>query len=194
MTSAEPTGADLAALGARVRGLRARRGLSLSGLAADAGIGKGSLSELEAGRRNPTLATLYALAGPLGVPLTTLLADETGTEVSADGLSATLLGVERLDNDSIVEVYRLRFDRDADRRSPAHGPGVREHLLLTQGRLAVEHRDGTAELAAGDTVTFSSETAHRYRVLGGERGRAVLVITSPGRASGFGPARPSNTP
>ena len=55
-----------AAAGARVRALRTSAGLSLSALAAEAGIGKGSLSELESGRRNPTLDTLYALARPLG--------------------------------------------------------------------------------------------------------------------------------
>ena len=48
------------AVGARIRALRTERGLSLSALAAAAGIGKGSLSELETGRRNPTLDTLYA--------------------------------------------------------------------------------------------------------------------------------------
>lgn len=179
MTTAGSAGADLTALGTRLRGLRTRRGLSLSGLAADAGIGKGSLSELEAGQRNPTLATLYALAGPLGVPLATLLAEQTGAEVSADGLSATLLSTERLDDGPTVEVYRLALDGDADRRSPAHGAGVREHLLVTQGRLVVEHRDGTAELGAGDALTFASDTPHRYRVLDGEPCRAVLVITSP---------------
>jgi XRE family transcriptional regulator, regulator of sulfur utilization len=46
------------AVGARIRALRTERGLSLSALAAAAGIGKGSLSELETGHRNPTLDTL----------------------------------------------------------------------------------------------------------------------------------------
>lgn len=178
MTTAEPVPVDLAALGARVRVLRAERGLTLSALAAVAGIGKGSLSELEGGQRNPTLATLYALAGPLGVPLATLLAEATGSEVSADGLTATLLSTYRVTG-HVVEVYGLHFDPGADRRSPAHGPDVREHLLVNQGRLEVDHRDGTALLAPGDSVTFSSAAPHRYRVLGPDPCVAVLVITSP---------------
>ena len=70
---------DLARLvGERLRTARRERGLSLGALAATAGIGKGSLSEIENGTRNPTLSTLYALAGTLGVPLATLLADRAG--------------------------------------------------------------------------------------------------------------------
>ncbi|HEY9293380.1 MAG TPA: helix-turn-helix transcriptional regulator, partial [Microlunatus sp.] len=49
------------AVGRRLREVRVSRGLSLSELARQAGIGKGSLSEIETGRRNPTLETLYAL-------------------------------------------------------------------------------------------------------------------------------------
>jgi transcriptional regulator with XRE-family HTH domain len=169
---------DLAALGTRLRELRHEQGLSLSALAAAAGIGKGSLSEIEAGQRNPTLATLYALATPLAVPLATLLADEPGTEVSADGLTATLLSTEKTTDGAVVEIYRLAFRPAADRRSPAHGAGVHEHVLITAGRLEVHHRDGTAVLDPGDSLSFSSAGAHRYRALDGEGCSAVLVITS----------------
>lgn len=178
MAAVESRALDLLALGHRLRELRSDRGLSLSALAATAGIGKGSLSEIEAGQRNPTLATLYALAAPLAVPLATLLADEPGTEVSADGLTATLLSTETSADGGTVEIYRLAFRPGADRRSPAHGPGVGEHVLVTAGRLEVSHRDGTAVLGAGGSLSFSSADAHRYRALDGEGCSAVLVITS----------------
>ena len=51
-------------LGARLRELRVERGMSLSELARRAGVGKGSLSEIESGRRNPTVETLYSICGP----------------------------------------------------------------------------------------------------------------------------------
>ena len=81
---------DLARLvGERLRAARHERGLSLAALADAAGIGKGSLSEIENGARNPTLSTLYALAGTLGVPLATLLADRTGTRISSPARSTS---------------------------------------------------------------------------------------------------------
>ena len=81
----------LVAIGRRLRELRTRRDLSLSALARHAGVGKGSLSELEAGARNPTLGTLYALAGALEVPLSALLGEAPGLETSDEVLSAHLL-------------------------------------------------------------------------------------------------------
>src|SRR3954468_2085982 len=96
-----------AAVGARGRALRVERGLSLSSLASAAGIGKGSLSELETGRRNPTLDTLYALAGPLGVPLAALVDFRDGVVVADDGFETVLLHTERTSG-STSEVWLLR--------------------------------------------------------------------------------------
>ncbi|NJA56315.1 helix-turn-helix domain-containing protein, partial [Streptomyces sp. NEAU-H3] len=61
-------------VGARIRELREARALSLSALARRSGLGKATLSGLEAGTRNPTLETLYAVTTALGVPLTAALA------------------------------------------------------------------------------------------------------------------------
>lgn len=61
-------GAPAVEVGARVGELR-RRGRSLSEMARRAGLGKATLSELEAGRRNPTPETLYAVTSAMGLPL-----------------------------------------------------------------------------------------------------------------------------
>src|SRR3954464_13628022 len=95
-----------AAVGARIRALRTERGLSLSALAAAAGIGKGSLSELETGRANPTLDTLYSVAGPLGVPPAGLLDFDTGAVAADEGFEAVLLHTERTPT-AASEVYLL---------------------------------------------------------------------------------------
>ena len=73
----EREAADFAAqIGARIRRLRTERSISLSALARDARIGKATLSGIEDGSRgNPTVETLYAVAGRLGVPLAALLPD-----------------------------------------------------------------------------------------------------------------------
>ncbi len=93
-------------MGERLRAERRERGLSVGALAEAAGVGKGSLSEIENGARNPTLSTLYALAGTLGVPLATLIADRAGARVTSPGVEARLLDVTH-DGGQTVEVYRL---------------------------------------------------------------------------------------
>jgi len=58
--------------GQRIRFHRRRLGLKQRDVAARAGINQGFLSELERGRRNPSPATLRALAEAMGLPLALL--------------------------------------------------------------------------------------------------------------------------
>jgi transcriptional regulator with XRE-family HTH domain len=175
---------DLARLvGERLRAARRERALSLGALAEAAHVGKGSLSEIENGVRNPTLGTLYALAGALGVPLATLIADRPGVRVASPGIEARLLDVSRdagSGGGQTVEVYRLRIEPGHGHRSPAHGPGVTEHLLVTSGRARVGRLGQEAEIGPGQAAQWASDVPHGYAALGPDPVESVLVIRSPG--------------
>ncbi|MBZ5740864.1 XRE family transcriptional regulator [Nocardioides mangrovi] len=175
MATSEPG----AAVGARVRALRQERGLSLSALAAAAGIGKGSLSELETGRRNPTLDTLYAVAGPLRVPLAELVDFRDGAEVSDDGFETVLLHTERSAT-TTSEVWLLRVRAGVTRSSPAHQPGVVEQLVVLAGSVRVEHAGQVAEAGAGGHMVWPADVPHAYTATGEVDLRAVNVIVTPG--------------
>lgn len=151
----------------------------MGALAQAAGIGKGSLSEIENGARNPTLATLYALAGALGLPLSTLLAGQTGARVTSPGVEALLLDA-RQTGEGTVEVYRLVLEPGAEHHSVPHGAGVVEHLLLTRGRARVGRSGEEVEIVAGESAEWVSDVAHGYAALGEEPAESVLVIRSPG--------------
>ncbi|MFW0789223.1 helix-turn-helix domain-containing protein [Gordonia sp. CPCC 205333] len=167
------------AVAARVADLRAERGFSLSELARRAGIGKGSLSELEAGQRNPTLDTLYAIAGQLDVPLTALLGEQSGTEGTGTGIDVALLHVEHHPNGATTEVFWLRLTPNALRTSPAHGRGVVENLHVVTGAVTAGPIGAERHADTGESVSWPSDVVHIYR--GGPDGTlAVLTIHSPG--------------
>jgi len=166
------------AVGARIRALRTERGLSLSALAAAAGIGKGSLSELESGRRNPTLDTLYSVAGPLGVPLAVLLDFDTGAVAADEGFEAVLLHTERTPT-ATSEVYLLRVDAGVTRSSPAHQAGVVEQLIVLAGSCRVEHAGQSLDVAAGGHAAWPADVPHRYTAGEDAAMRAVNVIMTP---------------
>lgn len=164
-----------ALIGERLTSARAVRGLSLGALARAAGIGKGSLSEIEGGSRNPNLSTLYALAGALEVPMSWLLAERTGAEVSAPGIHTRLLATTQAD-DVTVEVFALRLDPGPPHRSEPHGAHVTEHLLVTRGRAEVGPLDAPAELGVGEALQWRADTRHGYRALGDAPAEAVLTM------------------
>lgn len=168
-----------ASTGARIRALRASRGMSLSALAAAAGIGKATLSELEAGRRNPTLDTLYAVAGPLGVPLVALVADEVD-EVGDEALTSHRLHVT-VEDGRTTEVYLIRVRPGASRSSPAHAAGVREQLVVLSGQGTLEVDGDVVPLAVGTHHSWSADRPHAYACTGDVELVAVDVIVTPAR-------------
>lgn len=167
-------------VGARLRSLRSERGLSLGALAADAGIGKGSLSEIERGVRSPNLSTLYALANALDLPLAWLLDEQPGAEVSSPGIETRLLGTTGSADDA-VEVYTLRLTPDEAHRSPAHGPRTVEHLVVTRGTARVGREGEQREVPTGEHHSWLSDVEHTYEAVGGPC-EAVLVIRQTGDA------------
>ncbi len=77
---------SLNTLGRHIQLLRTERGLSLSQLAADAGIAKSNLSRIEQGEGNPTLDTIWRLAMQLDVPFGNLVAPVSGAPLGEDGV------------------------------------------------------------------------------------------------------------
>ncbi|MFJ5924871.1 helix-turn-helix domain-containing protein [Kitasatospora sp. NPDC092948] len=180
-----PASAALAArIGLRLRELRTARGLSLSELARRSGVGKATLSELESGRRNPTLETLYALTTALGLPLGAALHEpgaavsgpalhEPGAAVSGLALDAVLL--DRFEDAAAVsETYRIRIRPGAVQHSAAHTRGTVEHLVVLSGTARV----GDATVGPGGHHTWAADVPHSYRATGSEV-EAVLTIRHP---------------
>lgn len=177
---------DIPALvGRRITELRRSAGLSLSELARRAGLGKGTLSELEAGRRNPTLETLYSLTAPLGVGLASLidlgvLAGGPRGAVSGDGVTALLLDViGDAARGPTTEVYRLVIEAGGFRLSPAHGDRVREQLTLVTGSAQVGRRHAPQRIEAGQTASWISDVEHRFAAIGSQAAEGVLLISHP---------------
>jgi transcriptional regulator with XRE-family HTH domain len=180
--------ANVKAIAGNVRRLRAERGLSAAALSRAAGVSRATLAELEAGRGNPTVETLYGLASVLGVTLADLLVAAAapavevvrageGPRVSGSGLEARLLRQSAAER-ARVEVYELRVLPDRPRRADPHQPGVTEQLLLHEGRLRCGPEHAPVELEPGDFVAFDGSVAHFYEALGGAAATATLVMIS----------------
>jgi len=183
----DPTPAER--IGSRVTELRLERGLSLSELAARAGIGKATLSGVEAGTRNPTLETLYAITGQLGLPLAAVLAEpapdptrpahdrEPGfADVHGDAASARLHAVFE-EPTATFEFYRLRIRPGARQTSPAHPPGTTEHLSVFSGHGLAGPAHEPILLAPGGYATWQADVPHIFEAT--EEVVAALMIRNP---------------
>lgn len=169
---------------ASVRALREQQGASLSDVALRAGVAKSTLSQLEAGRANPSIETLWAIARALGVPFSRLIEPPEpdvhllragdGIDVGADGdafRSRLLVSARRR---GAFELYRLELEPGAARTAEPHAAGVAEHVIVLAGRMRTGPLNQPVEVSAGDLVTFRADTPHSYEGL--EPASSALVV------------------
>jgi transcriptional regulator with XRE-family HTH domain len=179
-------------VGSHLRRLRAEQHLSLSDLARSSGVAKATLSALEGGRGNPTLETLSALAAALQVPMgdlitadapapVTVVRSDEGTAIP--GSANDLRLIARFTPGSTVELYEASWPKRSTRNAGGHGPGTREHVIVTRGGLKVGPLGREVGLAGGDYATFAADEPHIYEARAGTR--ALLVMQwAPGAAGG----------
>jgi XRE family transcriptional regulator, regulator of sulfur utilization len=172
------------AIGARLRALRQRHELSLGALAARSGLGKGTLSELETGHRNPTIETLFAVTTALGVPVSAALppgetqAPDEPVIVVGAAIEAVL--VDRfVDVLATTELYRVAIAAGRRQRSAPHAPGVTEHWIVYEGVLDLGPDDAQITLAAGKSASFAADVPHCYHAREGGDVAATLVVRYP---------------
>ncbi len=176
---------DLARIVAdNLRRHRARTRLSLSELAAAAGVGKSTLSQIESGRANPSMETLWSIATALGVPFAELVSPHApelrvlrageGVRVDSAGAPFLVWLLAATGRRGPSELYAIGCEPGEPRRADAHPAGVREHVLVTAGRMEVGPVDAPAVLGPGDLATFAADVPHAYSAL--EPGTAAVLV------------------
>lgn len=99
---ADPERDYLLLLGERLREARARRGKSRKVLAADSGVSERYLAQLEAGLGNVSILLLRQIAAALELPLTELLAEDSGADAE---LNLTTQFLKRLPRQKLAAVH-----------------------------------------------------------------------------------------
>ncbi len=171
-----------------VRTLRRQAGMTLSDLAAAAGLGKSTLAQLESGRANPSVETLWAIAAALRVPFARIVEEERPAlrvvrardvpamhSAETHGWAGRLLAASH--GRSTFDLYAIDLEAGAVRHADPHHAGVVEHLVLVTGRLRAGPAGAPVDLEAGDLVTFAADVPHVYEAA--EASHVVLLMAYP---------------
>jgi transcriptional regulator with XRE-family HTH domain len=160
------------------------RELTLSALAGMAGVAKSTISLIERGQGNPSVDTVWALAGALGVPFSSLFHDtlprgearvvraadpSRTTSFSTGPTSKGLLArhLLTLPGADLVEIYALELDAGAVRQSEAHGGRLFEHHAVMSGMVEMATASFCENVSAGDLISFRADQPHTYRAVDG---------------------------
>ena len=178
-------------LASNLHRLRTARRLSLATLATRADLAKATLANLEQGRGNPTIETLWSLAIALGVPFSDLLEDrrETTTVVvraqqgprvrgATPGGQLDLRLLDRIERGGLVEVFDMFLPARTEHLGSPHGTGVVERMLVHEGSITVGPAAGPLTLGPADYARYSGDGPHIYRT-GEQDCHGVLMVAYP---------------
>lgn len=177
-------------LGEAIREARKKKGLSLRSVAASAEISPSLLSQVETGKTNPSVGTLYALVNVLNVSIDELIngAGPAGISIASPELTGAVPVSSgppvqrREDNPTIVMENGVTWERLAvdgsgtiDSLVTTYAPGGSssvegklmrhsgiEYGLLLEGELTLKLDFETYVLREGDSLCFDSLRPHLY--------------------------------
>ena len=180
----------MTSLGARIKGLRAERGLQQRQLAEKAGMTPSMVSQIEAGRLTPSLPTLGKLAAALGVPIASLFeATPHGRlhvsrkgeypVVSFDGTTERwhVLGAGLFQGKirAVVSTLGPRA-KGVKTDKVVIDPGQMKLFYVLEGKVALHYDGSTQQLEAGDSAYLDGGTPHGWENLGPKSAKALWVI------------------
>ena len=161
---------EKAAIGKKLQGLRKMKGVTLTKLSEETGMGYSYLSNLENDKHSITISNLQRLAEYFDVDLIYFLLDDNEDDVvfigkndrksieTDDGVSFKVLTPGNAGNLQ-VSLINIPANAPEERRIHSHDDGE-EYIYVLEGVLYVMIRNQKYKLEAGDSVFFNSSIEH----------------------------------
>jgi transcriptional regulator with XRE-family HTH domain len=176
-------------IGRRLRAIRSERGMSQRQLARVSGVANATISQIEAGRLNPTVSMLKKVLDGFPISLSEFFADdfdaseriffrsEQLTEIGDGGVSYRQVGAN-LQNKSI-QLLKECYQPGATTGRHALRHEGEECGIVLSGRLEVTVADQASVLGPGDAYYFKSNQPHQFRNPGSEPCELISACTPP---------------
>lgn len=188
VASAEASADLTPVVGANLRRLRIKRGLSLERLSRASSVSRAMLGQIELGQSTPTINVLWKIARALAVPFSALItsravgrttvmpAARAKVLTSHDGTFSSR-ALFPFDEPRTTEFYELHLAPLSVEKADPHPPGTVENLVVTSGTLELLAGPERHLLATGDAILFEADVPHQYRNPGNVECVMYLVMT-----------------
>ncbi len=176
-------------IGGRLKAIRTRLGLSQRHLARVSGVANATISQIEAGRLNPTVSMLKKVLDGIPMPLSEFFADDFQeedriffraaelTEIADGGVSFRQVGANL--HNKAIQLLRECYQPGAGTGRHAITHEGEECGIVLSGRLEVTVGDETRVLRAGDAYYFRSDQPHSFHNTGNEPCELITACSPP---------------
>ncbi|GLC79993.1 helix-turn-helix domain-containing protein [Lacrimispora brassicae] len=169
--------------------LREQRKMSLDAAAKASGVSKSMLGQIERGEVNPTISTVWKIAGGFKVPFTELVScPESEYEVVDTARMEPLLAddghyrnypVFPFDSTRRFEMLYIELDPDSRLKAAPHPENTQEFVMVFSGELEIQAGGERFTAARGGAIRFQADCSHEYHNTSGETCRLSMVIYYP---------------
>lgn len=190
----KPSIPNLPPIGVNVHKERRRQQLSLDALAARSGVSKAMLSQIESGKVNPTLATMWKIAHALGVDFELLLKGEGGrarkfevnraenvTSFTTDDSGAVFKVLSPIGMAEELEFYLVTLEAGCLHSSQPHTEGTEEFITVLSGEVRISAGKNSADLHKGDFIHFQCDVEHTIENTSKVRAEVYMIVRFPAR-------------
>ncbi len=176
-------------IGENIQKMRKQKQFTLDTLAERSGVSKSMLSQIESGKVNPTVATVWKIARGLGVELDALLKgmdrglkkfdiirkeSTTILDTTEKGPHIRVLSPIEMAED--LEIYLLDFEKGTALHSKPHEPKSEEYLTVLEGRVKVRAGNNEAELNTGDFIIYNCDIEHSIENIHEGTSRVHMIV------------------
>jgi len=176
-------------VGSRLREVRARSGLSQRALAKRSGISNATISLIESGKLNPSVAALKRILDGIQMDLSSFFATETSESEPVVYRESELVEIGR-GKISYWQVGRKLMGRSMQILHERYAPGSdtgkvtlhhkgEEGGVVIRGHLELSVDGERYVLGPGDAYYFDSSRPHRFRNVGPEECEVVSACSPP---------------
>jgi len=172
-------------VGARIRLLREKQGLSLRAVAERCGLSINSISQIERGENSPTVSSLHRLAKAFQVPITDFFQTEaqqtavfvkcgTGIRSQSNGVLMETLGVGL--KHQRLEPFQMEIAPGYSNIDDRITHSGQEFIFCLEGEVQYHVGKQGFHLEQGDSLVFEATQFHAYQNLSSQPATILLVF------------------
>lgn len=169
--------------------LREKNKLSIDELSKLSGVSKSMLAQIERGKGNPTISTLWKISNGMKVPFDSLtVRPKSPFEiVKLKEIEPLLEDEGKVKNYSIFPddenrrfaVYYLELSPGSYWESQPHLRGTTEFITVFSGKLEIKFHDKIFTVTSGESIRFKGDTVHSYRNVGSKMISLHMILYNP---------------
>lgn len=160
-------------IGQRLNKLRKEKNLNLEELSIKTGVSKAMLSQIENGKSNPTVSTLWKISTALKVSFSFFIEGEDEELIVIDEKNISpffennnlmkLYPIFPFDSNKKFEILTVELEQGCNHVSQPHNLEVEEYIIVDEGILELHIENQIFILSKGQCIKFHANKIHTYK-------------------------------